>query len=152
MTSRGFSGSVRAAKALKWKFNGTTVPVDKYIKAFEAAVDALPSKLAAKAKVGIIQYIPLLNLCGTFLDLTDLAYRGNPHECPENNDSMHASGRIGEGSANGKRRLSSFHAYPDGSVIFSDPALKPFNKGSDEVTASRPQAAGSLDIQENEWQ
>jgi hypothetical protein len=60
MASRGFSSSVRAAKALKWKLNGTTVQVDKYIKAVETAVDGLPSQFAAKAKVGIIQYAPLL--------------------------------------------------------------------------------------------
>ncbi|CZS88738.1 uncharacterized protein RAG0_00379 [Rhynchosporium agropyri] len=103
MTSRGFSTSVRAAKALKWKFNGTTVQVDDYVTAVETAVDALPSKLAAKAKVGIIQ--------------------GNPHATPENNDPMHAS---------------------DGRVVFSDPALKPFNKGPDGATDSPSQAAGSL--------
>ncbi len=57
MASRGFSSSVRAAKALKWKLNGTTVQVDKYIKAVETAVDALPSEFAAKAKVGIIQCV-----------------------------------------------------------------------------------------------
>lgn len=65
---------------------------------------------------------------------------------------MHASGRIGEGSASGKKRLSSFHAYPDGSVVFSDPALKPFNKGPDEATDSASQAAGSLPAQESDWQ
>jgi hypothetical protein len=65
---------------------------------------------------------------------------------------MHASGRIGEGSASGKKRLSSFHAYPDGSVIFSDPTLKPFNKGPDDATAAGPQATERLTAQENVWQ
>ncbi|KAF8855004.1 hypothetical protein BDZ45DRAFT_676513 [Acephala macrosclerotiorum] len=132
MASRGFSSSGRAAKALKWKLNGTTVQVDKYIKAVESAIDTLPSQFAAKAKVGIIQ--------------------GNPHETPDSSEPMHASGRIGEGSANGKKRLSSFHAYPDGSVIFSDPALKPFNKGPDEATASESQAAGAGSSSANDWQ
>ena len=55
MASRAFSSSARAAKALRWKLHGTTVPVDNYIAAVERAVEALPPKLAAKAEVGIIQ-------------------------------------------------------------------------------------------------
>ncbi|TAQ91347.1 hypothetical protein B7494_g364 [Chlorociboria aeruginascens] len=116
MASRAFSSSSRAAKALKWKFNGTTVPVDSYIAAVERAVDALPTKFSAKAEVGVIQ--------------------GNPHTTPENNDPEHASGRIGTGNASGKKRLSSFHAYPDGRVTFSDPALAPFSKGPDAVQSA----------------
>ena len=46
---------------------------------------------------------------------------GNPH--PTGDDPLHASGVIGKKSLKGKNRVTSFHAYPDGRVVFSDKAL-----------------------------
>lgn len=117
MSFRRFTTTARSAKALHWRDVGTTVPVEFYQRRVEAAIEALPPHLLAKVEVGIIQ--------------------GNPHPTPANNDPEHVSGRIGRGNVSGKRRLSSFHVYPNGRVVFSDPKLAPFNKAADVQEASQ---------------
>jgi len=49
-----FSASARAAKALKWKLNGTTQQVDWAKKILESAVDEVP-ELATKVDSAIIK-------------------------------------------------------------------------------------------------
>ena len=68
------------------------------------------------------------------------------------NDPTHASGKIGVGNASGKTRLSSFHAYPDGSVKFSDPALAPFSKGPGAGQSEASSAATAVDWQWDDQQ
>ncbi|KAM3418250.1 hypothetical protein BST61_g4251 [Cercospora zeina] len=111
--SRFFSSSRQQAKALKWKLNGTTENVDWVKGLLEAAVDHLPE----------------------IKDQVDSAIvNGNPH--PTGNDPMHASGAIGKGSVKNKNRVASYHAYPDGTVTFSNkklPRLKITSTGVQRV-------------------
>ena len=63
-------------------------------------------------------------------------WSGNTH--PTGKDPLHASGVIGKSSIKGKNRVTSFHAYPDGRVRFSDKAL-----GEIKVQGSSTPAGGS---------
>jgi len=98
--SRVFSSSAHLIKELKWKLNGTTEDVDWVKKLLNEAVDKAPG-LAGKVDSGIIN--------------------GNPH--PTCKDPLHASGVTGKSSIKGKNRVTSFHAYPDGLVRFSNKAF-----------------------------
>lgn len=149
MASRAFSTSARVAKEVHWKLIGATVPVDFYTNIVEIAIEGLPPKYAATAKVGLIQ---IVSLNPTWLDIINIENSGNPHPSPSNNDPLHAPGRIGEGSVKGKNRLSSFHAYSDGRVTFSDPDLQPFNKGPSAATVPTSRTPEKLAVQLNDWQ
>ena len=62
-------------------------------------------------------------------------WSGNPH--PTGKDPLHASGVIGKSGIKGKNRVTSFHAYLDGRVRFSDKAL-----GEIKVQGSSTPAGG----------
>ena len=70
-------------------------------------------------------------------------WSGNPH--PTGKDPLHASGVIGKSSIKGKNRITSFHAYPDGLIRFSDKALG-------EIKVQGPSTpAGSSGSGTKEW-
>ncbi|KAI9681154.1 MAG: hypothetical protein M1817_002436 [Caeruleum heppii] len=98
--SRMFSTSGRVAKALNWKLIGTKQPIEWVKTTVEAAVDQVPG-LAGKVDSATIN--------------------GDPHST--GNDPLHAAGVLGKKSMKGKNRVTSFHAYPDGTVKFSDKDL-----------------------------
>jgi hypothetical protein len=50
-----------------------------------------------------------------------MIWNGDPH--PTGSDPIHVSGIIGRKSLKGKNRVTSFHAYPNGVVKFSDKSL-----------------------------
>ncbi|KAK4560703.1 hypothetical protein LTR86_005281 [Recurvomyces mirabilis] len=119
--ARAFSTSSKLAKTLKWKLNGTTEDVDWVKTIVEAVVDVVP-ELYAKADSAIIN--------------------GNPHVT--GNDPLHASGALGRGSVKNRNRFTSYHAYPDGTITFSDkqlPALKVTAAGIQRL--DNPQVAAS---------
>ncbi|KAK4990724.1 hypothetical protein LTR66_006727 [Elasticomyces elasticus] len=85
-------------KALRWARKGTTQDVQWVERQVDSSVDYVPA-LADKAVKASIQ--------------------GDPHETPKadgNVDPWHASGIIESASGT---RLTSYHAYPDGLVVFS---------------------------------
>lgn len=61
-------------------------------------------------------------------------WSGNPH--PTGKDPLHVSGVIGKSSIKGKNRVTSFHAYPDGRVRFSDKALEEIKVVQDSSTSA----------------
>ncbi|KAI1154450.1 hypothetical protein F4825DRAFT_448502 [Nemania diffusa] len=94
---RSFSSSRAVSKALKW-VKRTTQDVQWVVRQIETSIDHVPilAKAAVKARV-----------------------EGDPHETPKKDGSVdpwHASGIIETASGT---RLTSYHAYPNGLVVFS---------------------------------
>ncbi|OAF55616.1 hypothetical protein VC83_07623 [Pseudogymnoascus destructans] len=115
MSSRAFSTALHRAKALNWKLNGTTQDIEWAKQSVEASIDQIPA-LAGKVDSAVIN--------------------GDPH--PTGDDPMHVSGVIGKRSLKGKNRVTSFHAYPNGVVKFSNKSLPTV-----QVNISGTAAAGS---------
>ena len=62
-------------------------------------------------------------------------WSGDPH--PTGDDPIHVSGVIGKRSLKGKNRVTSFHAYPNGVVKFSNKSLPIVQVDITGNTASR---------------
>ncbi|SMY26742.1 unnamed protein product [Zymoseptoria tritici ST99CH_1A5] len=127
--SRFFSSSKRLAKTLKWKLIGTTENVAWATAAVEAAVEHVP-ELKDRVDSAVVN--------------------GNPH--PTGSDPLHVSGAIGKGSVKNRNRVTSYHAYPDGTVVFSDkklPRLRVTASGVEVLATGGPTATASSSRHEN---
>ncbi|GIK05192.1 hypothetical protein Aspvir_009295 [Aspergillus viridinutans] len=113
--SRAFSTTSNYLKKLKWTLNGTTEPVDWAIRNVEAAIDKTPG--LKNVDTGVVN--------------------GNPHPTPSNNDPEHVSGAVGFEDMQGRKRITSFHAYKSGLVKFSKKIFGQVVVSTDESESSQ---------------
>ncbi|OBT82699.1 hypothetical protein VE02_08846 [Pseudogymnoascus sp. 03VT05] len=115
--------SLQRAKTLNRKLNGTTQDVKWAKQSVEASIDQIPA-LAGKVDSAVIKYV----------NMAPVDNYGD--------DPMHVSGVLGKRSLKGKNRVTSFHAYPNGVVKFSNKLL-PTVQVSMSGTAAAGSASGS---------